>query len=41
MGDVVLTLIMALFARHSFRWRPDIDASDSFVFSTLFADGAH
>jgi hypothetical protein len=37
----VLAFIMALFERPPYRWRPDIDASDPFIFSTLFADGAH
>jgi hypothetical protein len=38
---VVLSLILALFTSRSYHWRPAIDASNSFVFSTLFADGAH
>jgi hypothetical protein len=40
-GGVVLAFIMALFAGPPYCWRPDIDASDPFVFSTLFADGGH
>jgi hypothetical protein len=40
-GVVVLALILALFAGRSYSWRPDIDVTNSFVFSTLFADGGH
>jgi hypothetical protein len=37
----MLALIMTLIRGRSFHWRPDIDVSDPFVLSTLFADGAH
>jgi hypothetical protein len=40
-GVLMLALIMSLIAGRSFRWQPDIDVSDSFVLSTLFADGGH
>jgi hypothetical protein len=38
---IVLSFILALFASPSYHWRPEIDLSNSVVFSTLFADGAH
>jgi hypothetical protein len=37
----MLAFFMALIAGRSYRWRPDIDTSNSFVFTTLFADGGH
>jgi hypothetical protein len=40
-GDLMLAFFMALIAGRSYRWRPDIDVSNSFVFTTLFADGGH
>jgi hypothetical protein len=40
-SNVMLALIMSLLAGRSYRWQPDLDVSDSFVLSTLFADGGH
>jgi hypothetical protein len=40
-GDFMLALLMSLILGRAYRWRPDIDISDSFVVSTLFADGGH
>jgi hypothetical protein len=37
----MLAFFMALIAGRSYRWSPDIDTSNSFVFTTLFADGGH
>jgi hypothetical protein len=37
----MLALIMMLVHGRAYQWRPDIDVSDSFVLSTLFADGGH
>jgi len=39
--NVMLALIMMLVSGHAYQWRPEIDVSDPFVLSTLFADGAH
>ena len=38
---VMLALIMSLLAGRTYRWQPELDVSDSFVLSTLFADGGH
>jgi hypothetical protein len=40
-GDLMLAFLISLIAGRSYRWQPDIDVRDSFVFSTLFADGGH
>jgi hypothetical protein len=37
----MLAFLISLIWGTSYRWRPDIDVSDPFVLSTLFADGAH
>jgi hypothetical protein len=37
----MLAFIMMLVSGPAYQWRPDIDVSDSFVVSTLFADGGH
>jgi len=37
----MLALLITLIAGRTYRWQPAIDVSDSFVLSTLFADGAH
>jgi hypothetical protein len=37
----MLAFIMMLINGPAYQWRPDIDVRDSFVLSTLFADGAH
>jgi hypothetical protein len=37
----MLAFIMMLVSGPAYQWRPDIDLSDSFVLSTLFADGGH
>jgi hypothetical protein len=37
----MLAFVMMLIRGPAYQWRPDIDVSDSFVLSTLFADGGH
>jgi len=37
----MLAFIISLLTGRSFHWRPDLDTSDPFILSTLFADGAH
>jgi len=39
--NIMLAFIMMLVSGHAYQWRPEIDVSDPFVLSTLFADGGH
>jgi len=36
----MLAFVISLLRGCSFHWRPDLDVSDPFILSTLFADGA-
>jgi len=37
----MLAFFISVFSGRAYHWRPDLDVSDPFVLSTLFADGAH
>jgi hypothetical protein len=37
----MLAFLISVFSGRTFHWRPELDVSDPFVLSTLFADGAH